>query len=248
VNLEEYRQMYEIENTHWYFRGKKTLLRKLLKATLQSEKRYRILDVGCGTGNILLMLREFGEAVGVDSSDVALEFCRTRNLTDLHLTSPGAALPFPDGSFDVVCAFDLLEHLENDLQCLNEMKRVLRKHGKIIITVPAHPYLWSDHDVALHHKRRYTRKTLDILIAEANLDPIRITFLNSFLFPMAVGVRTAKKFFGKNKSQAKSDFFITLPYIVNASLLKCFEMEAAILPQFDLPFGLTLLAVCQQKD
>jgi len=249
MNLEEYRQMYELENTHWYFRGKRSLVKTLLSHVLDSKAKYKLLDVGCGTGNILVMLQEFGEAVGVDNSPVALEFCRTRNLTALHQTLPGDRLPFPDQSFDVVCAFDLLEHIDDDLSFLKEIKRVTRKNGNILLIVPAHPQLWSDHDVALHHRRRYTRKQFRDLIRDAGLAFDRITYLNSILFPVAVAYRTLRKILpGKSSSEAQSEFFVKLPSLVNAVLLKIFETEGLLLPRVNIPFGLSLLAVCNSTD
>jgi SAM-dependent methyltransferase len=240
--------MYELENTHWYFRGKRTLIRKVISRMLDPDPNHKLLDVGCGTGNILLMLQEFGKAVGVDVSPVALEFCRTRNLSELHLVSPDDRLPFAEGSFDVACAFDLLEHIEDDLAFLNEIKRVTRTDGKILIIVPAHPQLWSEHDVALHHRRRYTRKQFELLIQNAGLTCSRVTYFNSLLFPVALAYRTFKKLLPKkNSSTVRSEFFIELPNLVNATLLKLFELEGAILPNRDLPFGLSLLAVCQKS-
>ncbi len=246
MNLEEYRQMYDLENTHWYFRGKRTLVKKVLSRLLNSQTNYRLLDVGCGTGNILLMLQDFGEAVGVDSSSVALEFCRTRNLSHLQLTLPDQPLPFQDETFDVACAFDLLEHIEDDLAFLKEMKRVTRKKGRILLIVPAHPQLWSDHDVALHHKRRYTRKQFQQIIENAGLEIQRMSYFNSILFPAAIGYRTLKRILPKKESSpVQSEFFIKLPKIVNTTLLKLFELEGTLLPRINIPFGLSLLAVCR---
>jgi len=247
MNLEEYGQMSKLENTHWYFRAKRTIVKKLLESSLDRNVPHRILDVGCGTGNILLMLREFGEAVGVDNSPVALDFCRSRELSQLHLTLPDGRLPFDDRSFDVACAFDLLEHIDEDLEFLRDIKRVIREDGKLFLIVPAHPRLWSEHDVALHHKRRYTRKQLLQLIEEAGMVCERMTFLNSLLFPVAYLYRivTNKLTYG---NQAKSEFFVPLPFFINWIFLKLFEMEALILPKWNLPFGLSLLAICKERQ
>ncbi len=239
--------MYELENTHWYFRGKRTLVKKVLSRMLVPDPKHKLLDVGCGTGNILLMLQEFGEAFGVDSSPLALEFCRTRHLSRLHQILPDDRLPFPEESFDVVCAFDMLEHIDDDLSVLNEIKRVTRTDGKILLIVPAHPQLWSEHDVALHHKRRYTRKQFELLIRDAGLTCARMTYFNSLLFPLALAYRTFKKILPKKESTAvQSEFFVQLPSLVNATLLKLFEMEGIVLPRRNIPFGLSLLAVCRR--
>lgn len=249
MNLEEYRQMYELENTHWYFRGKRTLLQKLLSALLKKDANRKLLDVGCGTGNILLMLQAFGNAVGVDTSPVALEFCRTRNLTGLYQTLPDQGLPFPAQSFDVTCAFDLLEHIEDDLGFLREMKRVTQENGVILLIVPAHPGLWSDHDVALHHRRRYTRKQFAGLIQNAGLRCERMTYFNSFLFPAAFGFRMLKRIIpGKKSDRPQSEFFIRLPAVMNTILYELFALEGAILPRCNIPFGLSLLAICRKGE
>jgi len=248
VNFQEYSQMYELESSHWYFVGKRVVLERLLKKVLISGCEYDLLDVGCGTGIFLTVLEQFGNAVGVDTSAVALEFCRKRGLSRLFQSIKETELPFEDRSFDVVTAFDLLEHLEDDVSMLCEIKRVCRPGGQILLTVPAHPFLWSEHDIALHHKRRYKQKNFRSLLSAADLKCRRMTYINSFLFPVAVMYRTLRNLLPKKESQAKSEFFVQLPAAVNKILLSIFAMESRLIPRMSLPMGLTLLALCEKED
>src|SRR5260370_39392094 len=126
----------------------------------------RILDVGCGTGTMLTHLASCGKAAGVDIDEEAIGFCRERGLQDVRL-GEAANLPFADGSFDLVTALDVVEHLDDDVGALVEMKRVLRPDGHILVTVPAHRFLWGDQDEVNMHKRRYTAPELRRRLAES---------------------------------------------------------------------------------
>ena len=246
MNLQEYSQMYEVESSHWYFAGKRAVLERLLKHVLGINKNHRLLDVGCGTGIVLVMLEQFGEATGVDASDVALEFCKRRGLTHLHKSENETELPFSDQSFDVITAFDLLEHLDQDLKLLMEMKRVCSPGGTILLTVPAHPFLWSEHDTALHHKRRYTKKQFRSLIKDAGLKCHRMTYINSFLFPVAIIYRSLRNLLPRKNGEAKSEFFVQLPASVNRLLFSIFSLESRLIPKTNLPVGLSILGLCEK--
>lgn len=247
MNLEEYGQMYQLESTHWYFVGKVKLIERIVRQNVGVSPELRFLDVGCGTGNILQMLSRHGSAVGLDISHEALHFCRMRSLDKLCLAQPDSFLPFTDESFDVVSAFDMLEHVDEDWKLLLEIKRVCRKGGKILLTVPAHPFLWSEHDVALHHRRRYTKASFRSLIGKANLHIVRFSYANSFLFPVAVAYRTLRKVLKHDTGQVQSEFFVNLPRLLNRLLLSIFVCEGGILSRLNLPMGLSLLTVCEKK-
>ncbi|MDQ3087291.1 MAG: class I SAM-dependent methyltransferase, partial [Acidobacteriota bacterium] len=157
-----YAIMNRVEDSHWWYVGRRAILEEFLRQIIQNPKSQipnpKILDVGCGTGGNLEMLANFGAAEGVDISDDALEFCRSKGLT----AHKGLAekLPFADESFDVVTALDVVEHLDDDIAGLKEMNRVLKKAGKTLIFVPAFMWLWGVQDDVSNHRIRYTKKQI----------------------------------------------------------------------------------------
>ena len=152
--------MNDVEDKHWWFVGRRAILESFLARTVESIRQpnstVRILDVGCGTGANLEMLKQYGESEGVDVSDDALEFCRKKGLK-VH-KGLAEELPFPDETFDLVTALDVVEHLDDDIAGLKEMLRVLKTGGKTLIFVPAFMWLWGVQDDISNHRIRYTRK------------------------------------------------------------------------------------------
>ncbi|HEV2800018.1 MAG TPA: class I SAM-dependent methyltransferase [Pyrinomonadaceae bacterium] len=186
-----YAIMYEVEGSHWWFAGRRRILESFVRtivADLNLEgRRPRILDVGCGTGANLEMLAQFGEAEGVDVSEDALTFCRARGLHGVKL---GAAeqLPYADASFDLACALDVVEHLDDDLGGLREMRRVLRPEGRALLFVPAFMWLWGVQDDISHHRRRYTLPQLKERVTAAGFAVERATYANiTFFAPILAG-------------------------------------------------------------
>ena len=153
-----YVQTHAIEESHWWFLGMREIYRKQLEAIPRSEP-WEILDVGCGTGGNLSLLTSFGRAVGMDYSPAAAAFTRGRGWDRVTVGS-ATDLPFPDEHFHVVTAFGVIEHLEDDARMLREMLRVTRPGGHLLFMTSAHPWLWSAHDDAVHHQRRYRRREL----------------------------------------------------------------------------------------
>ena len=153
-----YSLMYELEERHWWFRGRRAVLGALIRRAGITSSR-RVLDAGCGTGRNLQDYARLGPAAGVDPSASAVEFCRQRGLSDV--TEAGVeALPFEDGAFDVVFATDVLEHVDDDVAAMRELRRVVAPGGTLVATVPAYMWLWTANDVALQHRRRYSRPQL----------------------------------------------------------------------------------------
>src|SRR2546421_10002376 len=150
-----YSIMFEVEGKHWWFAGRRRIIEGFVEKVCRGieTQRPRILDVGCGTGANLQMLSEFGDAEGVDVSSEALDFCRARGLARVK---QGAAesLPFEDASFDLVTGLDVVEHLDDDLAGLKEMRRVLRPRGRALLFVPALIIFWGAQGEINHHRRR----------------------------------------------------------------------------------------------
>src|SRR5436853_1031794 len=184
-----YSIMYEVEEHHWWFVGRRRIIERFVAAACRDlgKLKPRILDVGCGTGANLQMLAQHGAAEGVDVSPEALEFCRARELSKVKL-GPAEALPFEDASFDLVTGLDVVEHLDDDVAGLNEIRRVLRPGGRALLFVPAFMFLWGVQDDISHHRRRYTRAELTRAIKRAGLTVERSTYANiSFFLPTLIG-------------------------------------------------------------
>jgi SAM-dependent methyltransferase len=235
-----------VEDVHWWFVGRRRILLQVLDRYLGkgSAEGRRILDVGCGTGTMLSYLADYGKAQGVDIDEEAIGYCRERGLTDVRLGS-AETLPFEDGSFDLVTALDVVEHLDDDLAALREFRRVLRPGGTLLVTVPAHPFLWGDQDEVNLHKRRYLAPQLRDRLAGAGFEVLRVTYINAFMFPPIAAVRMLRRLEHRlrPRTAAQSDFRYPAPRPVNFLLGWIFGIEAPIVRRVDIPFGVSILAV-----
>ncbi|MBT3368618.1 MAG: class I SAM-dependent methyltransferase [Nitrospina sp.] len=242
----EYEIMYGLENTYWWFKGKQFLLEMLLNDHLDDDRSNRALDIGAGTGATLELLRKYGAAYGVEFSKVALRMLKQKGLNSIVRSDAEESIPFKDDTFSAVTCLDVLEHLENDSGLLAEMVRVCKPGGIILVTVPAMPFLWSRHDEALHHKRRYKKTQLLNRIAPLNCTVTRSTYYNAFLFLPIAAVRMFKFFVRAGGGKAESDFFMPLPEWLNSALYFLFATELKCLRIVGIPFGLSILAVIQK--
>lgn len=245
---EEYAQMYEVESSHWYFKAKRLILEQMLKRFLSVNKKYRILDVGCGTGKILQMLSQFGEIYGIDSSPIAVNLCQKRGLTNLFTVDLEGKFPFRNNYFDVVCAFDLFEHLENEGKILSEILRIVKPDAYLFVTVPAFMFLWSGHDIALHHYRRYTKKQLRSVLESNGFKVFKTSYYNFFLFSVAFLYRFFKRLFRRPDKSPKSEFFVRIPEWLNAIFLNIFTLEGLILKYMNFPIGVSLLCIAKTRS
>jgi len=243
----EHRRMYRLEDDHWWFVGRRGILQVLLEGLGLDAGRTTILDIGCGTGANLALLRRFGRVVASDAFPTALDLCRERGFTNVCGADAGR-LPLPAGAVDIVTAFEVFEHLADDGAALAEVHRVLRSGGRLLLTVPAHPFLWSDHDRALDHHRRYTRRLLIRRLTEAGFAVDRLTYCFTLLFPPAAAIRLwermARRVRGSN-GFPRPNVRETAPWL-SRMLLSVLACEAAMLRRMNLPFGLTLAAVARK--
>ena len=235
-----YPQMYRVEKEHWWFVARREILARYLDARAPLPDGARILDVGCGTGAILEMFSARHDAWGVDTSPQAIAFCRERGLSKLRL-GPLAEFSAP-APFDLITMLDVVEHAEDDLGLLRDALPLLGDRGRLLVTVPAFPSLWSAHDEMLHHERRYTRDLLRRRIAEAGFVTEHITFFNTFLFPVALARRTLGRLAGMEQTH---DLDIPAPAL-NALLRRVFAAEGDVLRSGSLPFGLSLLCLASK--
>jgi SAM-dependent methyltransferase len=241
----EYAKMYHLEETYWWFQGRK----KIVLRMLNSLPRFReggasVLDLGCGTGLMLDYLsNRHASSIGLDFSPLALQFCRQRGLQRL-VRADVQDLPLAADQFDVITALDLAEHVERDEVLFSEIFRALKPGGHLVITVPAHPYLWSEHDEALYHFRRYRRGEFRERILQAGFRLNRLSYCITFTFPPIVAFRWLQRL--RPKSQRPKTHLIALPRWANRLILATVEIEALLLKWINLPFGVTLLAVAEK--
>lgn len=238
----EYQRMFEVEATHWWYAGMRQILGVLVDSVAaDGPARPRILDAGCGTG---LNLSELGdEAVGVDVSEEALRFCRTRGLTNTVRASV-EALPFADGSFDRVFALDVLSHsgVGDDRLATRELARVLGPNGLLVVRVPALELLRRAHDEAVHTGRRYARRELVGLLQSAGLSVLRVTYCNSLLLPL-LALRALSD---RSRASPPGSDLAPLPHVVEAAFRRCLDVEARLLRHGDLPLGASLVALARK--
>jgi SAM-dependent methyltransferase len=220
-----YRELYELEDRHWWFRARRTIVWALVRrAGLHASPR--ILDAGCGTGRNLVEFGRLGEVEGVDASARAVEFCRRRGLERVH-RAPLEELPFKDGRFELVLATDVIEHLDDDRRALAELRRVAAPEGRLVTTVPAYTWLWSQHDESLHHRRRYTARRLGRQLTAAGWKPLVGTYFFTALLPAVAAVRTFRRW--RPADDGRSDLalapsalnrLLELPSVAEAKLIE----------------------------
>lgn len=237
--------MYEVEDAHWWYAGRRLIIKSFLERICKDlePRRPRILDVGCGTGANLELLADFGEVEGVDISHEALAFCRERGIGNVR---HGAAerLPYTDGAFDIVTSLDVIEHMDDDVASLKEMRRVLKANGRVLLFVPAFMFLWGVQDDVSNHRRRYTMKELRSAVEEAGFEVERATYANITFFAPILFVRA---FMRLARLRPPSEFKINVPAF-NGVLGRIFGAERFWLRRMNFPFGVSALCVARRKD
>jgi SAM-dependent methyltransferase len=231
-------EMARLEDTHWWFVGKRLLVEPLLRAAGAG----RALDVGCGTGGVLALLAQARSAVGADASADCLTHCRRRGLAPL-VRATADHLPFRRASFALVTALDVIEHADDDVAVLREIRAALAPGGVLVVGVPAYPALWSDHDEVLGHRRRYTAPTLRAALTAAQFDVLRLTYTNAFVLPAAAVWRLGGRRV-LNAGGGRTDFYVP-PAKLNRLLIGLYRIEAWLTSRTRLPFGLSLLCLAQ---
>lgn len=232
-----YEKFFEVENRHWWFVARQRIVKEMIQRRLRVRQGAKVLDVGCGTGAILTMLSQQYEAYGTDTSELAIEFCRKRGLTNAYRCTLDN-FPHPNLRFDLITAFDVLEHIDDDLTVVRKALDFLKPGGALLVTVPAYQFLWSPHDELNHHKRRYVKSQLRRLLQKGGLNVEMISYYNTFLFPIAMAKRLSEKIL----KQQGDELEIPAP-LVNSLLQSIFAFERIPLQSFSFPFGLSLIAV-----
>jgi len=235
--------MFRIEQSHWWYTGRRKILASFVEDICRrvTDRRPRILDVGCGTGANLLMLSQYGDAEGVDVSEDALAFCRERGLENVKL---GAAeqLPYDDDTFDLVTALDVVEHLDDDLAGLREMRRVLRPGGRVLLFVPTFMFLWGLQDDVSNHRRRYRMPELGRVLKQAGFEIERTTYANITFFMPILAMRKLMRLTGI-KAESENNINVSA---FNGMLGRMLGAESFVLRYMNIPFGVSGLCVARK--
>lgn len=245
MQAHHYPILYEVEETHWWYVGRRRIVQQLvekIRPTLNAANP-RILDVGCGTGANLKMLAAYGSAEGVDIEPQAIEFCHERGLDSVKL---GAieSLPYESNSFELVTALDVVEHLDDDVAGLREIRRVLRRDGRVLLFVPAFMFLWGVQDDVSNHRRRYTLPSLLKAVEAAGFSVEWASYANiSFFLPVLV-VRSVMRWL---RLQADTEYGINLS-VMNGPFSSLFAAERFILQRGKIPFGVSAVCIARRAE
>ena len=233
-----YRVMAHVEDSHWWFRGRRAVIGALL-ARAAVPPGTAVLDAGCGTGRNLELYRRIGPASGVDPSPDAVSFCRARGLSDVRV-GDARQLPFEDERFGLVAATDVLEHVADDVAALAQMRRVAAPGARLLLTVPAYAWLWSAEDDRLRHHRRYTLRGLRRVAEAGGWAPAFGTYFNSLLFP---AIAVARKVPHRRRDRPELE---RTPAALDGMLSLPMRLEAAVIRKgLPLPAGVSVGLVCR---
>jgi SAM-dependent methyltransferase len=232
-----YDEMAALDQCHWWYRGRRDVLDALIRR-LDLPEHARILEVGCGTGHNFEMLSRFGTVDAIEVDPAA------RAIAEQRLGRQVMEAPLPElrgvaeRSYDLVAAFDVIEHIADDRAALASIASRLAPGGRFVMTVPAHQWMWSAHDTVNHHHRRYSKRSLRGLVEGSPLKLEQIGYINSLLFPLAIGQRLAAKLARTDSSDVRMP-----PAALNHTFERVFAFERRLIGRVPLPTGLSLFAV-----
>lgn len=243
MEAEVYARMAELDEEHWWFAARREILESVIRRIVRPPPNARILEIGCGTGHNLEMLSRFGAVEATELNESARKLASRR----FGRAIQPAALPdlsmFPPSSFDMIALLDVLEHIPDDEASLRAIRSVLKPGGKLLVTVPGNPWMWSAHDVAHHHHRRYRKSQLRQVAESAGFAVELLSPFNTLLFPAVAAARIGGKLL---RRESADDSMPSKP--VNALLRSVFSLEAPLLGRVPLPFGVSLIAVLRRPD
>jgi SAM-dependent methyltransferase len=240
----EFEKHERLEENHWWFEGRRRCIAAVIDAHVRQKEGLRILDVGCGTGGMFPMLGRYGRVAGAEFSADARERAK-RRFPEVPVSE--CALPdrLPDGPFDLICAFDVIEHLDAPVESIRALGERLAPGGQLLVTVPAFQFLWSNHDVVLQHRRRYSRQLLVEHLTRGGFKVTYESYFNTGLFPAVAAARVVGNLL-QQKGGGDSDLR-PLPGLINGALTRFFGAEGRYLKKSRLPVGVSLIAVAEHS-
>lgn len=238
-----YKLMAEIEADHWWFAGRRAILKTVIKRVVSPRRDCCILDAGCGTGGNLNLLSEFGHVVGMEFNQEAIQSTKGKRIGKT-IRGKFPQLPFKKESFELIVVLDVLEHLDDDEDFLKGVASLLKPGGFVVVTVPAFSILWSEHDRIHHHRRRYRLNELDKVMDQAGLKVEYSSYFNFLLFPLVVVIRLVKEHMGIGKG---SDDLAMPVGILNTLLRSIFSIERIPIGKIRIRFGVSIIS-CGKRD
>ena len=247
----EYARLAHREPFYFWNVGRREIIEEALLRHIHPSAKLEVLDLGCGPGDNFQVLEKFGRVTGVDLSEEALKFARNKGFVNLLLADV-ASLPFVGHSFDIVSSFDVFEHIADDRKAMREAYRVLKPGGFLVITVPAHPWLWSAHDEALRHQRRYRTKEFLAKFAQGGFGVLEHSHFVTLAVPVnflrKVRDQAKKWIFGGDNNEKKETYDVVFPPLLNSFLTLVLRIEKSIIRFFSLPFGSSMIVVARKPN
>jgi SAM-dependent methyltransferase len=241
MHAQAYVDLHQLEARHWWYQGTRAAYRALLRRYVPRECRL-VLDVGCGSGGNLRLLADWGRVVGVDPWPPALHMCPPG--AGALVQGWGQELPFADETFGLVAMLDVIEHVVDDMGLLREARRVCRPGGMLLVFTSAFRLLWSAHDEANRHVRRYTAGELRAKAERAGLRVCRLSYQCAFVFPLAAAIRLLQRLLPPQR-EVRVDMW-PVPDPINAALAWLLSLEGKWIPWLSFPFGVGLVAVLER--
>ena len=248
-----YQQFLELDRTHWWMRGRRSVYLGLIEHFTKNAPPKRVLDLGAGLGGFLQGLQDLAApGARIFPSDIdreSLAHITTRGFPG-GVVASGEALPYKDGAFDLVCLFDALEHTKDDLAVMHEVARITEPGGHVFISVPAYQFLYANNDRVVHHYRRYRRKRLNDLFARTGFEVVRNTHSNVFLFPLilpaVLGIKALEKVFNKQAQSDHTNLSWPMPAVAHDALHAMFKAELPFSKRFGWPVGHSICAMARR--
>lgn len=239
-----YTRMAEVEDDHWWFISRRNIVAGLLDRLGLPEK-ISILEVGCGTGGNLTMLARRGRVYAIEPDDEARSFAEARGQAEIRPGCLPNDIGFANMCFDLVIMTDVLEHLDDDAAALRAVRTRLKPGGALLLTVPGMEWLWSAHDVAHHHRRRYRERQLRALAIDTGYEVRYLSYYNFLLFPVIAAARLTQRLTGV--SGEGHDLRMPSPF-VNRTLSRIFSSERHLIGRMSVPLGVSLMLLARKQD
>lgn len=241
-----YLDMVELEEKHWWFVARRRIIKAFI-CKLPIPRHAQILELGCGSGGNLDMLSSFGQVYAAEYDAQSRTVAQARGIAkEIRPCKLPEEVPFANQAFDLIVMLDVLEHIEDDVTTLEVVRPLLANSGWLVITVPAFPFLWSPHDIRLHHYRRYTKESLRSRLEAAGYALRYLGFFNAIFFPVVASIRLVKKVLNQEAAPSEAPAELKRPSRpLNALLSHIFGVERLAMGRFSFPFGVSLIASAQ---